>query len=300
MKKLYNTIFTLLCACVLLQGCGGSDKGKAQEEKLNILCDEACFKLMQKPIADYDTINSVLQLSVTPARAFDCVANLMSGKYKVIILSRGFSKYEDSLREAYKVKPYFTMKIAFDALVFYTNADTDIDTLTDAQLKSVFAQGKSLTSYYPSSGINEFVTNGQLSSEYYNFKELILDGNSPKIKLKQFETSDSVVAYVESHKNAMGIGYFSQVIGNEKVHPLSISFIDSTDTYIFPHNVHQANILRGLYPYKIAHSVYLFDENDDTSLGFARYISKAGQAQKYFNDFGIVPAFARITLTLEE
>lgn len=299
MRKSYLLIL-LLCAGCFFEGCGGGGNSVPDIKKLDVLCDEGCYNLMKKPASDYDSINYNVGINIKPAKAFECVANLMSGKYKAIILGRGFSKYEDSLRIAYKVKPYFNMKIAYDALVFYTNADANIDTLTDQQLKSVFGGGKAITSFYPASGITEYVTNGQLSSEYYNLKEILLSGKTPKVKLKQFESSDSVVSYVESHKNAMGIGYLSQVIGHGKLHPLSVSFKDSTGTYIFPHNVHQANILRGLYPYKITYYIYLFDENDDTALGFARYLSKAGQAQKYFNDFGIVPAYARIRLTLDE
>jgi hypothetical protein len=114
--------------------------------------------------------------------------------------------------------------------------------------------------------------------------------------MKYFQSSDSVRKYVLEHRDAIGVGYLSQITREMNLKPLSVSYFDSAGNYVFPHAVHQANIVQKFYPYIITHYVYIFDERFENPLRLARFLSKSGIAQRYFKDAGIVPAFAKIKL----
>lgn len=303
MKSIGRYILMAIAGCCLW-ACNPSDKspnGDIKIEKLTVLCDDGCYEMFSKVVADYDSINYSATFDLKRTPAFDCMANLLAGKAKAVIVSREFSQYEDSLMKVYKVEPYEGVQIAHDALVFYVKSDAKIDSLTDGQLKDVFTNtGASVQKYYPASGITEFACNSQLSSEYFYLKKYILKDNKSAVKLKEFSTQDSVVNYVSNNKNAIGIGFLSQLHGKGEVRALPISFNDSLGNYIFPHVVHQANIVRGFYPYKITHYIYVFDKSKDVPMALTRFLSKSAKGQRFFNEYGIVPAFARIKLTIEE
>lgn len=303
MKNSIKSAFLCFAICTGLIACNNNSKtnNTLKEKNLTVLCDESLYKMCLEPTLKYDSINYNLKIELKSTVAFDCIAKLLSGDAEAIILGRDYSKREDSLMLAYKIKPHMRLPIAYDALVFYTNADNPIDTITDVQLKEIFNNNKaSLSQYNSKIGNPEFVCNSELSSEYFNFKKFILKDNKSAIKLKYYSTSDSVLKYVTANKNSIGIGYLSQLYGQADLKPIAVSYIDSAGTYEYPRSVHQANLAQKKYPYIVTHFIYLFDEKSDGALSYLRFIGKNGIAQRHFNTIGIVPAFANIKLIIEE
>lgn len=297
MKKYLFIIISILA----LHSCGNKQNAPAEQEKvLKIYCDEGFYNRIKVPSNEFDSINYRLKIELISTPAYNCMAKLMSGDAQAVILSRGYSTVEDSLMKAFKVPPYTREPIAHDALVFYTNSSVLIDTVSDKQLKAIFTNtADSFEKLYPKSGISTIVCNSQLSSEYFNLKKFLLNNKQIAKKLVFFNTSDSVKNYVKNNKNSVGIGYLSQLYLEPDLKPIQVSFTDSTGKYIYPMKVHQANIVRGFYPYTITHYIYLFDNKADAPLAYARYISKSAAAQRYFNEIGIVPAFGNIRLIQE-
>lgn len=288
-------MFTLIA----MAGCGGNSdqNGMPPETEIKVYCDEAISKMISVPTAEFDSINYQLKIQLLPTVAHNAMAKLLAGEAQVIILSREYSDKEDSLMKAFNVPAFPREVIAHDALVFYVHAGNNLDTITDKQLKDIFTNPSSnFTKYYPNCGISEIACNSHLSSEYFNLKKMILEGKQIAKELKYFSTADSVKQYVKTHKNAIGVGYLSQLYHEPELRAVQVSFVDSTGKYQYPVSVHQANIVRGFYPYRLSHYIYLYDSKVDAASAYLRYICKNGKAQKYFNSIGIVPGFGQIRL----
>ncbi len=291
----------------ILQSCGGNQQNGGDEVSINkgkitIYCDESLISLMDKPFQMYDSVYPDIKLTVNVVNAREAMAKLLSGNAKCVIVARDYLKDEDSLMKAFKVVPYERMKCAEDGLVFYANKNFPLDTLTDSQLKDVLGNEKStLKSIYPILKKEpKFIINNYLSSEYANLSKLVLGKLPINNKLIVFSTPDSVKSFIQKNYLDIGIGYLSQVVKDTAVKCLRISFTDTAGHYIFPHVVHQTNILRRFYPYVVPLYVYLLENRRNIPWWFATFLSKEAIVQKYFLNAGIVPAYARIKLVEEE
>ncbi len=295
MKKIF--LFVIL-SLILLSACNNSNNQPSQPETvLKVYCDNGFYDAVKVPSDEFDSLNITLKIDLTSTTAFDCMAKLLSGDAKAVILSREYSSSEDSLMQKYKVGEHPREPIAHDALTFYTNVDVQLDTITDKQLHEIFTNPKvNFNTYYSKSPITTIVCNSHLSSEYFNLKKYLIKDKQIAKKLLFFNGVDSVKNYVKSNKNAVGIGYLSQIKREPNLKPIQVSFIDSTGKYQYPRSVHQANIVRGFYPYIITHYIYLLDKQTDVAMAYSRFLTKNGKAQTYFNKIGIVPAFGKIRL----
>ena len=306
MKKMTNSsiFFALtLLAILFLNSCdqNKSDRPMTQEEKdykyARIYIDEGIYDLMIKPCEVFDSIDYNAELTIKSTSAWDCMKQLLTGYAEGVIVAMGQTHYWDSVMKRYNIKPLVQMTIARDALTFYVRFNSQLDSLTDEQIYELLMnKNKSIRDYFPRLK-NEFLfaTNSPLSSEAVNLKQLVLKGKQAKRRIYYLPNHDSVKSLVKS-SDVIGIGYLSQIIHDPDLRPLRISFIDSSGKYIFPHAVHQANIVRKLYPYIVTHYIYVISKKKEAAMRLGRYISKHGNAQRYFLKAGIVPAFAKIKL----
>ena len=309
MKKMMNNVIVLFVLGFLtfvLISCNSNSNKKplTQEEKdykyARIYIDEDVYSLMEKPCLVFDSLDASAELTIKKAQAWDCMKELLTGGAEAIITPMPMTKYWDSIMAKYDIKPLVQMKIAYDALTFYVKFDSPLDSLTDEQIVELLMnKNKKISDYFRKIKDDYgFVTSSPLSSEAENLHKLVLKGKKEKRKVYYAPNQDSVKEIVKT-KKAIGIGYLSQVIHDPDLRPLRISYIDSNGTYIFPHAVHQANIVRRLYPYIVTHYIYIISKSKDAAMRLGRYISKHGNAQKYFLNSGIAPAFAKIKLINE-
>ncbi len=295
-KILFLLLFVVLCSAIYL-ACTSEDK-PAEKSSISIYCDESIYNLLKEPFQEYNARFKEIETNHKSATSWDVMASFLSGEVPIIFTSRDFTRREDSLMKAYKVETIKKYPVANDALVFFTQLNTPLDTLTDAQIVDALVNGTPLMPIYKK--LTEeptFVINSENSSEYENLLNLVLKYKNIKRKLVFLNSTDSVKQYIKTHQNSIGIGYLSHILSEPDIKPLSISFINEKGEYIFPRNVHQANIIQRLYPYVVTHYVMIFDENNSTAnsiVNFFRYGS--GIVQKYFNKIGIVPAVAKVNL----
>jgi hypothetical protein len=174
--------------------------------------------------------------------------------------------------------------------------------MTDAQLKEILTKSDgSFKKFFPQFKKEPvFVCNESNSSEYANLKSIVLKSEPAKNKIKYEMNSETVRKYVKENQNTIGIGYLSQVVKDPELKCLMFSYIDTAGKYIFPHVVHQANILRKYYPYIVNHYVYILNKQRDRAFWFAMFLEREFVVQSYFNNSGIVPAYAKIRLIEEE
>ncbi len=280
-------------------GCNNDSKNNGQElTKITVYCDEAIYDIIKPLVVQFDSLDPQGEVIFKKTSSMDAMVKLLSGETNAIILPRNYTHYEDSMMKVFSVEPHKRMKYAADALVFYVSVKSEIDTLTDAQIKEYLSN--------PNYNLNDknrrikvnptLVINNGLSSEVQNLQTLVSGKNPIKRKLKMFNSYDSVKSYIYDNVNDIGIGYLSQIISESKFRPLSISFLDSNKKYIFPHVVHQSNIAQSLYPYIVNHYFYVSDKRQDLPMRLGRYLSTHPTAQKYINQIGLVPAFAKIHL----
>lgn len=305
MKKLMKTkiiilSFVLFSVAILLNSCESRFETKQANEgetansgKFEIQIDEEVAPLLDTALAMYrqQYKNVVLTSSIVNART--AMASLLSGKLRAVVISRNYLADEDSLMKAYKVEKHQKVKIADDALCFFVNKDSKLDTLNQKDIIQHFNQDKD---YLPSQVL---ITNVN-SSVYGNFIKLIQNKKIITKKLNFKKTTKDVISEVEKSNSSIGVAYLSQIVKNEKLKPLKISYYDSLNVYIKGVNVHQSNLVQKRYPFIVSHYAYLLANHQDLPYWFAFYLGKEFKVQKLFLDAGIVPAYAIIKLKYEE
>jgi ABC-type phosphate transport system substrate-binding protein len=264
--------------------------------------DEAVWDFLQPVFKMYDSTYPEMHATFYKSSSREAMAQFLAGNTKAIITPRDYLKDEDSLMKAFHVEKHERAIYALDGLVFFTHKDFPLDTLSDGQIKNFFKnKDYKLKKIYPN--LKEepvFVCSDVNSSEYANLKSIALNGELASKKIIFQKNYSAVKDYIHNNPNAIGIGYLSQVVKDDKLKCLRISFNDSSGKYIFPHVVHQANILRKYYPYIVNHYVYILEKRQDRVFWFAKFMEREFIVQSYFNKYGIVPAYAKIRLVEEE
>lgn len=300
-NKLKN-LSALILFTFILFSCGKEEQTNFEKHKILVYCDESIAPVIESTIKYYGSTGSLIKVHFKSTNAWDAMAKLLAREADLIIISRDYTRYEDSLMQVFKVQPHQRFVIARDALVFYVNKENPLDTLTFEQIhKFLIDKNYSLKSQYSKILKEEpiLVVNSPLSSEIINLNKLVARNLGIARPVKIFQTHDSVKNYVKKNKNAIGVGYLSHLYIEPDLRAIPISFIDSLGNYIFPHNVNQPNIVRQLYPFIVEYNVFVMDRLNDDAMSFARYLYNPGFPQKHFFERGIVPSNAKITLIEE-
>ncbi|MDQ1265775.1 MAG: hypothetical protein QG635_927 [Bacteroidota bacterium] len=305
-------LIACLLATALFASCGGGENNKNEGREqsrfetmnsgtITIYCEEGLYGMMSKPFELYAKDYPKVQFKTVCVSTREAFKVLLGGAARLIISSREYLKDEDSLMKVYKVPEHKKMIIARDGLVFFTNKSYQTDMfMKSSQIKDYFTKKDTKFSgieTYPENKLAEepiLAINNAQSSEYANFIKYVCGGLNPVKSLKLFQNSDSLISYVKSNKNVIGIGYLSQTAKDTNVHFISIGYTDSTGKYINPKPVHQAYIVQKKYPFIIPIYAYLLEDRQNLPYWVGMYFAKEGKIQKYFLDKGIVPEYAII------
>jgi phosphate transport system substrate-binding protein len=300
-SKVVFTVFAFLL--FLIVSCNDSrfeQKSADQQEtvnsgKLTVYCDDSYSTFLDTAFAMYKSKYKNVVLTVESANSRKCMAQLLSSNARVVILGRDYLKDEDSLMSAFKVKKHNKVLIANDALVFFTNKDFPSDTLNISQVRKI-ANSQAIDIPKLNSSYQLVVKNNN-SSEFANLKQFLID-KIPNYNNFLFKNDyKEIVESVKKEKNTIGVAFLSQIIKDTSdFKMIKIGYQDSTNTRVFPRTVHQANVLRNLYPFKVPIYAYLKEDFYDLPYWFATFLGKETIVQNYFNKSGIVPGFAIIKL----
>jgi ABC-type phosphate transport system substrate-binding protein len=266
------------------------------EGTLTVYIDNSIYPILDSAIKMYQQAYPLIHLTVDKGNARKCVAMLLSGKTEAVVMARPYLKDEDSLMKVYDVKRP-QMIAARDALVFYTSAAFPIDTLNDIQIRDILLGKSTFKDLYPTLQFDPIIVcNEQNSSEYANLQHLVAKDSTIKFKILLLNGSDSVKQFIKNNKQAIGIGYLSNIVNQISYKALKISFNDSTGRREPPQIVHQAFIVQGRYPYIIEYRIILKEDRMSRPFWFSSFLAKETKVQKYFLESGIVPEYARIKL----
>ncbi len=307
-KILYQIVLTLLAVLVFM-GCPREDIRSGDHEveswttgKFTVYCDDSIFPLMDSVFRMYEQMYPGVALAAEHSDAWDVMSVLLSANARVVVVARDYLRHEDSLMKVYRVEPHLRMAIAYDGLVFFANGNFPIDTLNASEIEEVLtSRNKGFRDFYPELSVEpKLAVKGKKHSEYANLLQLAAKGNDIVRNLKYFNETSRLLNYVNDNDNTIGIAFLSQLIGDDRFKLLRIGYSDSTGKYINPKPVHQAYIVQDLYPYKVDYYAYLLKDLRDLPYWFATFLAKEAIVQKYFNNSGIVPAFAKIALIPED
>lgn len=304
-----SSIYKLLPIVIFLFliGCDNSDKDTSGQYEawnsgeIEIYYDNQNTTMLDSVFKMYDKDFPNVKATYIPVTSREGMRLLLNGKAKIVLNSRTFLSDEDSLIKFYNLNFPEPYPFAEDALVFFTQLESTIDTLNANLVEEYFTDLNSKSLQKLNLPVEPtIVVCEPNSSVFANFQKMVLKGKPLRRKHKFFVTADSVKNYVANTANTIGIGYLSQIIGDLRFKPLKIGFDDTTGKHIKPKSVHQAYIVQSLYPYIVTHRAYLLDERKNLALWFASFISKEAKVQRYFKDYGIVPTHAKIVLIKEE
>lgn len=264
--------------------------------EITIYSDIELKRVMDTVYKMYDETYPDVKVTVEYLNARKAMALLLSGDSRVNVVAREYLNDEDSVMKSYEVTRE-RMEIAKDALIFFTNADYPIDTLNVSQIYEILTQNKNLKDYF--SFISEepiFAVADQNSSVYAHLKDKAAKGDRITKNLKLFETTEQVKEFTKENKNVIGIGYLSHIVRDIDLKPIRLGFHYENGKREMPQSVHQSYIVMERYPFIVTYYVYLLEDRRNLPWWVATFFAKETKSQKYFNEFGIVPAYAQIKL----
>ncbi len=308
MKMKYIRILSLFVISVFFVSC--NDKQKVEETSqytewntgsLTLYIDEEISPLVDSIIPMYQKAYPKVKLDTKRVSSREGMALLLNGKAEIVLQGRGFLQDEDSLIKEYNVKLQEPWEFAKDILVFYTNVDNPTDTLNARDIEEYFANPKLTAKNSLKINWNpEFVIPNPNSSVYANFRHFVLKDGKTQRKLKVLQTFDSVKNYVAKNKNAVGIGYYGQIVGDLRFRPIMLGYYDSTGQHITPKTIHQSYIVQELYPYIVSYRAYLFSERKNVAFWCATFFAREASVQTFIKNYGLVPGYAKFVLIKED
>lgn len=293
---------TLLVACNTEQQSG---RETAVSGSTEVLVDGAIVSLIAPAKELFDKENPRASIALREVSANDAVTQLLRHETRGIIIARDWLPDEaEAVRAEKGADGYPRSLLAKDALVFFVAKSFPYDTMHANHIREWFATGRfPRTSYVKLTKVPLAVVPGSYSSAYGNVVNVVLGGKVPYSGvLTSKGTRDSVVAYVKSTPNAIGIGLLSQLVADTTVKMLRLSWTDSTGAYEHPRPVHQGYLVQGLYPFPVPVWFVLRDRANNYNLASSLmlFMARDGKAQRTFLDAGIEPAFAKIELNILE
>lgn len=309
MKKIHAGWLVVVCVLYLLSCNNQQQNTPTQETAIsgtaNVLVDNQILELLAPSKKLYDEANPKAQISYKRIGADNAVSELLQHNARAIIVSRDWlpNEAEEILTER-GAEGYPRTQLATDALVFFTSKQFPYDTMNADHIRKWFVSGSFPMKGYPKlQHPPKAVVPGASSSVYGNIINVVLNGKLPSSSmLTSLSTTDSVRTAVRNNSNLIGLGYLSQLNKDTTVKMLRLSWTDSTGMYEHPRPVHQGYVVQGLYPFPVPVWFVLRDKPNNYNLpsGLMMFLARDGKAQRTFLDAGIVPAFAKIELILQD
>lgn len=310
-KIFYFAIAITLSA--MLISCNNSEIKKYTDTptsgEITISCDASYEPLMGVEVDTFMQLykNAIIHVNYKPeSHVFD---DLMNDSVKVIVTGRELSDNEKEYFRQKQLVPR-TTKVAIDAVALIVNADnndtlikySEVNDLLNGRL-SRWNQLKSSDKGAQADSIIIVFDNENSCSTHY-LKDKFLKGRSFPLNCFAVKTNPQVIAYVKTHKNALGVIGLNWI--SDKDDPTANKFLDSLrvvevappDTskdagqYFKPCQAYIA-----LKQYPLIHNVYMISREGRNGLGtgFAAFV--AGDAgQRIIRLMGMLPATVPIRL----
>ncbi len=296
-RRNYALVPVLLAA--FLSGCEPEKKYSTTEGSTVFECDEAVLPVMKLVAEDFQRSYEKARVGLRSVEGRVAVADFAADSMRHIVIARELNSEERAALKGGKIELQ-EYNIALDAIAVIGHRDNPLKELRMGQLDSIFA-GE--VTHWPGKrgGAPIDIAIADINSSTNEvFRNLVLGGRPITQSATPFSSSEKLVDYVATHRDAIGIVGLSWLRGKEqdlRVFNLDNPKIppDSTQhagTFYAPV---QAHIYRKYYP--LTRPIYIYNREVlfDVGYGFISYVTSA-TGQKVFLNNGLVPATMPIRL----
>lgn len=292
MDRLALLVTAFVAWVVLTVGCGQKEGASTTKGSVTIECDESVLPVMQIEADDFHSTYAEAQVTLRVQEARVAITNFVNDTVRVIVCGREFNREErDVIKTAnFEVKEF---KVAMDAIAAIGHKDNPLKRLRVSELDSIFSGTLTRWGGKPVGDLVEVAIGGINSSTNEVFRSAILKNSPFALTATQYDSSQQLIDFVRTHKNAIGIVGLGWLKGNEDqltVFALGDAHtrIDSTKPVGKYYSPAQAYIYKGYYPITRPIYIYTREVRRDVSLGFIAYVTSA-PGQKIFLNNGLVP-----------
>ncbi len=283
---------TILLALMVLTSCSKQENTATSETatsgSFQLVADEVLKPAIDSLVTGFMIENPGATVTVKYTSATEAVLDLLDHETRAIIIDRSLTPAERLIleKDSATLPEYRLAEDGIGCIVSHKNPAT---TIRKSDLQKMF-EGEATASgdvtlalpAYPSS--TEFVLDSILNN-----------GAMPNAKyVMHFNTSDSIIAYVASHPNAIGFigsawNHWLESKGDTSVKALPVIPADSSSRgLIEPVLLHMVYIAEGLYPLVTRAKGYSFEVPNTIPRGFLAYASTA-HGQTVFKNFDVLP-----------
>ena len=197
-------------AALVLLGCGGADR--AQRAMIQNKGSDTLLNVAQAWAEAYSAVNPNVAVAVTGGGSGTGISAMINGTVDIANSSRKMREAEFDAARGNGVEP-IEFIVGYDALAVYLHADNPIRSISLAQLKEVYGDGGTATSWsdlgvtVPGCSSDEIVlvSRQNNSGTYVYFKETVLgDDTEYKLGSRDMHGSKDVVDLVENTPCAIG------------------------------------------------------------------------------------------------
>ncbi len=311
-KFILHTLVVTLFFSFTLSGCEFDKiKSKAITGNLDIDVDENIEPLMKKEKEEFERLNPEAKLFLSTMPASNCIADLINGKTKTVVVTRDFNDEEKKIIADNKLE-FRKYQFAIDGIGFIVNPANPVLRVNSEDLQKIFtgeyknwtdiksqneAQNSETKSYFSGSKGNiKLFIQRQNSSVYSYVKDSVMKKMEYSTAAVVCSTSTQMLQMVRENPNAIGIINMSWLsAGNmdsldATVKALRVSRITDTGFQKDFIQFHQGYLANDAQPYPYRRYVYLItgDLGIGLTTGFLTYLLKP-EGQKVVMKNGLVP-----------
>lgn len=239
MKKVLNIFLFSFLLHVL--GCSGSSV-VSKEELILIKGSDTMLHLTKILADEFSEINPNLKFQVYGGGTTSGIDELLAGRIDICTASRNLTPIEAKNLAKYYGSIGMYYLVAKDAVCIYTNFESPIENLSLEELKKIFTcEYSHLSSFNLGNGKIKLAIRNSDSGTRKFLKDSILPNTNFCKSAKIFSTTEEIIEFVESNRNAIGFGGIGLAKG---IKIISINGIDpntkntKNDTYPLTRYLH--------------------------------------------------------------
>jgi phosphate transport system substrate-binding protein len=292
-------IASVVCACILISGCGGKEPGSTQLTKgaLRVGVDDVLAPVMAAQASEFSSQYAGSTITFRPGSARGVVADFAADSVRIIALARRLNDDERKALAAGRVT-FEEYEVARTAVAVVANRKNAVTKLRVGELDTIFAGGETR---WPDRSMIHLAVSDVNSSVTEVFRSAVLTtggGYDPSARV--FPGGKELIDYVAATPGAIGIVGVNWLAGNsDRIAVVSVASAamrpDSTYAPREYYSPAQAYVFLGYYAIGAPVYMYSREVNRDLGLGFIAFVSSAA-GQKVFQNSGLVPVTMPVRL----
>jgi phosphate transport system substrate-binding protein len=264
---------------------------------VKIVVDETLSLLITSHVSTFQSLYTKAKVQDSYQSEGIAFKEFLKDSASVIIATRALNNQEQAFFKQLKIKPVVT-KIAIDGIAIIVHNENPDSLLKTTELVEIL--GNKINSWHQLDeksrlGVIQLVFDNNNSSIIRYLKDSLNQGKELPANCFATTSNEEVIAYVNQHKNSMGIIGVSWISDRNdpktltflsKVKVIGLSGLQNPDQFYKPY---QAYLQQGVYP--LCRSVFMINREARNGLGTGFVSFVAGEkGQRIILKAGLVPA----------